>query len=298
MSSSSSQSAIRYLGLSLGALALWAASAVPAAACSIAAWSGTGGTTPVFGGPTSTPEVKRLKASCGLTHTGTAAAFVEENTRHDGEGGASPFRARFFVFTGATLGTPTVFRATSADAGAGNPVVEVDYDAVNQEFDFRVNGAAAGSTGAGSAPRDLWVGVQFAYQTGNPFTASIRTGSVPISLQTSAQGGADTVQSVRFGLVSPNGIQGQLHFDEYEASRAADPGTGLNAGFGDICRGDANGDNKVTAGDRFSITQELALPPVLAVGQPDCDGNGRVSAADRFCVTQKLSTFDPEQACQ
>lgn len=270
----------------LGLLAIGVSVGGQAGACSLAAWNAglqTGAPT------TDSPQngVKRISGSCGMTAPVGSANFVTESVNHAAEGGTAPLRVRFFVYTGITAGTPTVFRALTGE-GTGSSVVEVDYDAVDQNFDFRVNGAAAGSTTAGSAPRNKWISVRFAYQQGAAFSASTGFNGTATALTTSATGtGGVTVESVQLGVIASNGATGNLYFDEYESSRAASAGTGYNGPFTARCRGDANNTNAYELADIFGVVDEFLFlqgdnTKALATGQPDYDENGAVELADIF----------------
>lgn len=276
----------KHIGASLGLLAAALMAGPAAQACSLAAWDASPTGNPQTGGPLDTPAIKRYSGACGLAPAVDAASFVAESTQHAAEGGAAPLRVRFFVYTGLTAGTPTIFKATTADAGAGSSVVEVVYDAVDQNFDFVVNGAAAGSTTAGTAPRDRWVRVNFTYQASSAFAASTRLGDTTTALTTSAVANANTIESVQLGVIAPGGAAGSLYFDEYESSRA--PGTTADP-FTMRCRGDTDNTGDYELGDIFGVIDEFLRTQgdssrSLAAGQPDIDENGVVDLTDIFGV--------------
>ena len=274
-----------HLAAALGVLALGLTAGNAAQACSLTAWNAAlQGGAPTTGSP---PTFKKISGSCGMAAGVTSANFVTESANHSAEGNTSPLRVRFFVFTGITAGTPTVFRALKGE-GTGNSVVEIDYDAVDQNFDFRVNGVAAGSTTAGSAPRNRWISVRFAYQIGQTFAASTGSQGTSTALTTTAVGAAgETVDSVQLGVVAPNGASGNLFFDEYEASRAASAGSGFDGPFTKRCRGDANGNGQYDLTDIFNVIDEFLFlqgdtSKSMATGQPDYDENGATELTDIF----------------
>lgn len=285
--------------LALGLAALGMLGWLPAQACSLTAWDPNPTGSPATGGRTDDPAVGSYAGLCGMAPVvGTDPSFVTESTNHTNEGVTAPLRVRFFIFPGLTAGTPTVFRATDADNGAGNAVVEVAYDAANQAFDFTVNGADAGSTAAASAPRNRWSRVEFTYQAGQAFAASTRnvTASSSLSNPPTVAGDAPGVESVQLGIVVPNGAQGQPFFDEYEGSRSA---TGGATVFTTRIRGDASGDGNCNVGDITSIARDLLFQDLgagenraIAPGQPDCDENGNVNVGDITCFARRLIDFD------
>lgn len=275
----------RTLSAAIGLLAFGLLSGTAAQACSLAAWDANPTGAPVAGEPDDNPAIKKYSGRCGLAPA-TAPSFVQESTNHAAEGNATPYRGRFFMFTAPTAGTPTVFRALAGE-GTGNSVVEIDYDAVDQNFDFRVNGAAAGSTAAGSAPRNRWIGVQFVYQAGQTFSAATRASSTYTNLTTSATGTAGQfIESVQFGLIAANGVVGQIYLDEYEGSRAATSAT-PEAAFTMRPRADGNGDGVCNVNDLTATVGEITLDLIgtgaLAGGQTDCDENGTVNVNDLSC---------------
>jgi hypothetical protein len=251
-----------------------------AEACSVAAWSA------VVGGaqPVNVAGGSIYKGACGLRTTNTAPSFVEESPNHSAEGGATPFTARFFVYTGLSGGSPVVFRALDADAN-GNSVIDVAYNTATQNFSFTVNGSTA-STAAGTAPIGKWNEVLMVYKTGQAFSGETRsTGATAITDFTGSvaglTAGAATIQRVQLGLVANGSGTGNIFIDEYEASRAATPG---KAALSAMCRGDTNGMDGITAADRAVVTAAIR-GTFTADRSPDCNEDGSITAADRACVT-------------
>jgi hypothetical protein len=273
----------RIMKIGLASLAGLAAVAwQPAQAqCNTSAWTGVTGA-PLASGPDATAGFIRYSGSCGL-RPAAGPSFVQEATRHANEGSVdSPFRARFFAYTGISAGSPVVFRART---GAGVSVVDVTYDRTNQRFTFAPNGAAAVSTANGTAPANRWVEVRFVYQAGQPFTAQTRHLGVTTSTTPTAAVGANTVEDVQLGLVSGSAT-GTLFFDEYEASRALADGPTV---FSLLCRGDADKSGQYELNDIFGVVDEFLRNQgdstrARATGQPDIDQNGLIELADIFGV--------------
>lgn len=275
--------ALALLGMGLGVMDT-------ASACSTAAWTAVTGDV-VAGGPTDADvakrDVKKYVGSCGLKAGTSGSNFVAETAQHSAEGGAAPYRARFFVFTGVTgAAVSNVFQALDADS-SGNPVVTVAYDPTEANFDFLVNGTTR-STTAGSAPLNRWVTVEFVYQANTAFSAKTRTLGEETVLASPQTAGAATIEAVQMGLLSGGGA-GNFHFDEFEASRAASAGSGQSGAFTMRCRGDANGSGTITAGDRAAITAEIGGTP--GAGATDCNESGSITAGDRACVTALIGNL-------
>lgn len=251
--------------------------------CRTTAWSGVTGA-PVASDPGNVANFKRYSGLCGLSPAATGPSYVEESVKHVGEGGAeSPFRARFFVYTGISAGSPVVFRALD---GSNNPVVSATYNRSTQNFTFNVAGvASAVNTANNSAPANKWIEVRVKYQAGTPFTATTRHLGVATNTTPTANVGAAVVESVRLGLVSGTAT-GNLYFDEYEASRAVADGPDV---FSLLCRGDADGNGAYELDDIFGVTDEFLRNQGdssrnFAAGQPDIDQNGLIELTDVFGV--------------
>jgi len=272
------------------------------AQCNTSAWSAASGA-PVAGGPAQ--SVRIYQGACGLNPVnGGTASYVEESTRHAAEGGGgAPYIARFFFYAGITGASPVVFRAFSADAGGGTPVITVTHLPATQNVRFEVNGTTR-ETAANSATNGKWVEVTFTYNasaTGG-FTANTRSVAPGTPALTDIAGsitaintGAATVESVRLGNVASGGGTGSTSIDEYEASRqvGGTPATALTP----MCRGDVNNSGGFSVADRAAITAALQTPALLpAANRPDCDENGSISVGDRACVTAMLAQ-NPPRTC-
>ena len=256
-----------------------------AEACSLASWTSSTGS-PAVGGPTDSTPIQRYSGVCGMK-PGTNNSYVVESAQHQAEGGASPFRGRFFYFTGFPTGaSPVVFRALDANSG-GNNVIDVVYDATEQNFDFTVNGATR-STPAGSAPRNRWIGVSFVYQANQAFTAETTNMATTSAAASGLTAGAATVEAVQLGVVA-NGVGGSNPFvDEYEASRAAS----ATGAFTARIRGDATGDAVCNSNDISSAANDILFTLIgtgaMAPGQPDCTVDGQVNSDDISCIANRI----------
>lgn len=266
------------------------------AQCNISSWTGSSGGAVATGPVSNVSSI--YQGACGLNPvTGATPSFVEEATRHAGEGGGgAPYIARFFFYAGITGSNPVVFRAFDANSG-GNQVIQVTHNSTSQNVSFLVNGTTQ-STANNSAPTGKWVEVTFTYNASGTFTANTRAVS-PSAVLTDIVGtipaintGTATVERVQLGLLAGGTGTGRTAIDEYEASRqiGGTPATSLTP----MCRGDVNNSGTITAADRASITAALGTPPNLpAVNRPDCNEDGNITAADRACVTAMLGQTPP-----
>ncbi len=264
------------------------------AQCNTDAWSGTTGS-PVASGPATTPGFLRYSGGCGLQAGNTAPSIVSEATRHNNEGSAgSPFRGRFFVYTGISAGSPVVFRAR--DTG-GATVIDVTYNRATQNFTFAPAGAGAASTAASSAPANRWIEVRFVYEAGQPFTAQTRHRGVATAITPTGNVGTSSVEDIQLGFVAGTKT-GNLYFDEYEASRALADGPEV---FSLLCRGDANKSGQFDLEDIFGVVDEFLrnqgdTSRPRANGQPDRDQNGAIDLDDIFGVVDAFLAFQAGSA--
>lgn len=262
------------------AVAALAGMNVAMAACNTTQWgqgSPTGGAVvgaPLAGDPVA--GVKRYSGLCGLRST-AAGQYVQ-----DGLPSAEPsFIARFYVYTGVTGGTATVFRAISDQAGTPDNVISVEFNGT--AFDFKNRLGASGGTLAAAPNKWYAVELKWARTTGNldvkvqgsAASTGLTGAFTGYSVETPASHGIDMIQ---LGFIDGTAT-GQISVDAYESRRSTD--------IGRLCRADANGNGTVNAADRSIITAELG--GTLASGQADCNEDGNVNAADRSCVTNLLS---------
>jgi hypothetical protein len=261
------------------------------AQCSTAAWTGAPVGNAAAG---AAPTVRRYSGACGLSAVMPGTGYVVESTNHANEGVTAPFRARFFVYPAITSGNVVVFQAMDADS-AGNPLVQVRYDATAQRFDF-INSAGAVRSTSGTAPASRWYRVTVEYQAnlGTGLNGSVRgNGGQTFALAGGAQPTTNVgVQAVRVGAISGSATGGSVFVDEYEASRAA---MATESPFTAVIRGDANGNGTCASNDITATANELLFNLIgaggdrqLAAGQPDCDENGTVNSADLTCTAQRL----------
>ena len=264
-----------------------------AMACTTGAWVDTpAGNLPTaeepFNVDGTTPATVRPRVAqrCALQVV-AADKFVNANNG-DNEGNAgNPFRARVYVYTGWTGGTPTVLRASSADNGGGTQAFAVKYNPAGS-FDFEL---AAGS-GAGSVTGILanrWYGIEVAYQAGTPMQAFVRGGGSDTELQLAAGANAPAVgvSSVRVGIVGAASGSGRIAIDEYDSSRGA-------SRIGFLCRGDGGSDGDAYSfDDVFAVLDEFLkasgdLVRPIATGSPDGDQSGAVDFDDVFFTLERF----------
>ena len=257
----------------LAAALLTALPMTSAMACTVSMWSGTGTATTAAnaGGPAE--NVARYSGLCALT--GNSGEYVIDNS----PGAESIYRARFYVLTRPTSGDVTIFRATAADNGAGAEVIKVDFDGTSLKF--TQNGTAAGSVTGVSANK--WYSVELLYRAGAELSATV-AGAVSFTGSSSVTTGigAGTVGSAVLGVVAGT-VSGseKFGFDAFESTRSE------TTAIGRLCRGDVNGSNTITVGDRTAVNTEV-LSGVYASGQPDCNEDGQITVGDRTCVNNLI----------
>ena len=264
--------------LALATAALLGLVGAPATfACSIAAWNGTAGGTPVAGRPTDATPVSRYSGQCGL-RAAASGTFVADNTPT----AEAAFRARFYVYTGLTGGSAVVYRALNASSVEQ---IGVTYNhGTPGTFSFAIPGATAQTIPANT---NAWYAIELNWAAAGTLTATVRgasgQGAAPAESVVNVTGGTSggAIDTAQLGWVAGTGVASArgIVADAYESRRST--------AIGRLCRADANGSNSVTAGDRTAITLELG--GTLAAGQPDCNEDGNVSAGDRTCVTNLLA---------
>lgn len=277
-----------------------------ALACSTAAWSSASGN-PVADDPdtnatNNSPEaaaVKRYAGSCGLQPAAADSFVVDNNPLNDG-GAATPYRARFYAFTGPSASTK-VFSATDTDGGAGTELISVTY---NPAGNFTVAGPGGASAAVTGIQANKWYSIELKYQTGTTLDMFVRGGGVAAeqTASTAVVNGAG-VGSARLGVIGTPGGTGAVFVDEFDSSRGA-------SRIGSLLRGDAAGpsggppDNKCDANDAIAMISEFFLIATnqnqfsLAPGQPDCNEDGAMDANDLSClVTRFFAEAGNQQPC-
>ena len=240
-----------------------------ALACTITAWNGTPIGSPTAGGPGDATPIARYSGVCALATNSNQA--VVDNT----PAAEAVYRARFYVLTKGTSGTTTIFKATTADHGGGTNVVTVEYN--GSALSFTQNGNAVGSPISGIAA-NKWYSVEVFYKAGTAFSATVAGGGSDAAIGTvnvTTGIGSATVGSAVLGVTS--GTATGTGFDAFVSTRSED------TAIGRLCRGDANGSNSISAGDRAAITAEIG--GTYASGVPDCNEDGNITAGDRACIT-------------
>lgn len=281
---------IRKSQLFLGIAALLGMNAAMAA-CNTTQW-GQGATpppggavvgTPTPGNPTSgDPDgvVARYSGQCALRST-APVNYVQDGLPL----AEASFIARFYVYTGVTGGTATVFNALSVGAAVADyNILSVDYNGT--QFSFKNRAGASQFTIPATANK--WYAVEVKYtRATNTVDAKVRgSAGAPEATGTSNQftvdNAADGVDYVQLGWVS-GAATGTIYVDAYESRRSTD--------IGRLCRGDANGDLTLNVGDRGAVTTEV-LGTALANGQPDCNEDGVINVGDRGCITTRVLAAD------
>lgn len=267
-----------------------------ALACNSAAWNGgaTGTTTAddpdthASTNATETAAVKRYSGKCGLQ--ASANSFVTDNSPANDGSGATPYRARFYVFTSPTAAAK-VFSAGDADNG-GAEILSVTY---NPGTSFVATAPGATATVNGIVA-NKWYMVEIKYQNGTPLDLFVRGNASATELTNSSavNAGPGGVGSARLGVAGAT--TGTATVDEFDSSRG-------NTRIGGLLRGDAAGadgasapDNSCNAGDAIAMVAEFftlnGVPPGpnsrLAPGQPDCDEDGNVNATDVQCLVNRF----------
>jgi hypothetical protein len=246
-----------------------------AMACATTAWDSVTGTAAQISAANPTAGVKRYSGLCGLrANAGVAGgAFVED----DSPTNETNYRARFYVRPSTTGGEVTVFSALNSDRSVG--LARVTYDGTN----FRVYSGANVSP-AIPAPTGKWYTVSLAFASGGQLAYTVAGNRTGVADAAIASGNvtavAGQVDWARLGAIA-GGTGGTVEVDAFESRRQTD--------VPQLCRGDANNSNSITATDRSAVTAELG--GTLQQGQPDCNEDGNVSASDRSCITARLGAF-------
>lgn len=261
--------------LALATAALLGLVGAPATfACSIAAWNGTAGGTPVAGRPTDATPVSRYSGQCGL-RAAASGTFVADNTPT----AEAAFRARFYVYTGLTGGSAVVYRALNASSVEQ---IGVTYNhGTPGTFSFAIPGVAAQTVPANA---NAWYSIELNWAAAGTLAATVRgaggTTDATVNITGGTAGGA--IDTAQLGWVSGSGTAGPraIIADAYESRRST--------AIGRLCRGDANNDGTRNSGDILQARNEfltrLQPAPFLASGQPDASENGVVDSQDQLVI--------------
>jgi hypothetical protein len=282
-----------------------------ALACTTSAWTTATGapvaddpdTSTATNGPADNGAVKRYSGRCGLAPATAVPSFVT----NDSPAAEGIYRARWYVYTGLTTGTPKMFEAFTADAGGGTSIFSASYDRAAGNLTF----TAAGTTVPAIAVQpNKWYSVEVFHQAGQALTVSVsgNNGTVadaaPLT-STSAAAVAGTVGSAELGNVNGSALgfaatpaannNSGYSVDEFDSTRSATP-------IGRLCRGDADnsganavGDNDINVADASTIVAER-LGQSIAAGQPDANEDGIVNVADAsLVVAMRLNQPTPRR---
>lgn len=256
--------------LALATAALLGLVGAPATfACSIAAWNGTAGGTPVAGRPTDATPVSRYSGQCGL-RAAASGTFVADNTPQT-EGA---FRARFYVYTGLTAGSAVVYRALNA---TNVEQISVTYNhGTPGTFSFAIPGATAQTVPANA---NAWYSIELNWATAGTMSATVRGagGTTDATANVTGGTGGGTIDTAQLGWISGTGTAGPraIIADAYESRRST--------AIGRLCRGDANNDGLRNSGDQITVRNEV-FGTSLAAGQPDANEDGNINSGDQITV--------------
>ena len=254
-----------------------------AAACTLAAWGASGGG--IFGAVVSaqpnhpTPSA-RYSGHCGIRGPATGS-YVADGSPAD----EKTFHAGFHVFTGLSSGSAVFLEAP----GPGQPLFTLEFDASGTRIVARTQGGSQSLPGIQSG---RWYFVQVDWAVPGVLTTDevapgtlhvlVTNDALPIRQETVVPGvGIPGVQSMRLGWISGSGVvmadakRAGIIVDNYDSAR--------HGRIQAQIRGDANGDQQVTAGDAVAVQQEIQ-GQALAPGQPDCTQDGLVNSDDVSCI--------------
>lgn len=270
-----------------------------AMACTTSAWTHASGA-PVADDPgtsnanNNNPDqgnVPRYAGNCALLAASAGNSFVTNDT----PGAEAIYRARFYVLTGATAGTPKVFRVTSDDKGGGTEIFSATYDPAGSKFDFTAAGTTVPSATGIAAGR--WYSIEVFHQNGQALSVTVNgNNSSPTNIAgtpivvSSAGPVAGTVGSAQLGITNAGAVTGQIVVDEFDSTRsAATP-------IGRLRRGDANNScassaTGISIADAVLIRNEfLTNSGSLAGGAPDANESGGITIADATIVRNMFLT--------
>ena len=236
-------------------------------ACSTAAWNGGETGNPQEGRPAD--GVARYAGQCGLRSAATAQ-FVTDNTPT----AETTFRARFYVYTGMTSGSPVVYEALNAGSVRQ---IGVTYNRDAGNLSFATTGPTPQTV---TVAPNAWYSVELDWsRTRGNMIVAVRgaAATADSSVTVAGVGGTDQIDTARLGWVSGAGVAAArgLVTDAYESRRAT--------AIGRLCRGDANLDNTRNSGDQIAQRNEF-LNGTLAAGQPDANEDGTVNSGDQITV--------------
>ena len=257
--------------LASGMAALACVLAGEAGACTTAAWIATVGTT-VAAEPFQSPPASRYEGRCALIGNLAQPGYLVTNSPQS----ESIYSVQFYVFTGASGGSPTILRALSADSG-GATVVDIVYNAVAEQVEFAVAGATVPPIAG--VPRDRWVAIRFLYRSGGNFEASVLHRGVEASTASATAADVALIEAAQWGVIDAGGASGTMYFDYFDSGRSQTP-------IAALCRGDADANSTIASLDALRIADER-VARTLATGQPDCNEDGVVNVLDAACVHRR-----------
>jgi hypothetical protein len=225
-----------------------------------------------FGAVPNGVAVARYSGRCG------SLSKANGNYVQDGlPAGEKTYRVRFYVYTGITAGTATVFEALD---GASARKIGVTYDAVGQQLQFQANTGAV--TNVANVAQNRWYSVEFNWNANTPsMTATVFGEGSATALATDVAvagvAAADVIESARIGWISGTGT-GTINVDAFESRRST--------AIGVLCRADSNNDRVINIFDVGTVTNER-VNGVLSTGQPDCNEDGAINVFDVGCTVAR-----------
>ena len=231
-----------------------------AAACSVAAWTGSGTATDA-----NANETKRYKGECALEASVADGIYVEEATSFSSENEVK-----------------TIFYVNADDATAsGNVVIMSLTGAGGSSVDVVLNGNNVSLvSGSNSSPtiqlNSGWNSISVDWSASSNSTITVAKGDESSS-QTLTGANSGTVSGVQLGAVSGGG-SGQLYFDAFVANRETAPPRELN------CDADGSG-GSINLDDAIATVEEV-LGLGTATGTPDCEEDGDIDLDDAIATVE------------
>lgn len=238
--------------------------------CSLAGWTESQAQAVIVGGP---PLIARYSGLCAIQVTAPERyLYVTHPTAE------ATYYARFYYYTGnRSGGAADIFQGRD---GLELPI-RVEHEAASGTNQLRFSTFGSTELRTANVQANKWYAIELAWTTGSgngalgiTVTGGGDSKPVAVTAITGLNNPNQRIRQIRMGWITFGG-SGAINFDAFEARRDAPPGR--------LCRGDANGDGMVTAGDATLMLQEFANG-TLNPGQPDCNENGMVTAGDATCA--------------
>lgn len=220
---------------------------------------------------------KRYSGECSLKAEASGEFVVDGSPLAE-----TAYKAQFYVYTGLTGGSATIFRI---QGDLATNAADVVYNAGVGQLEFTANGLTSSGSSAITVLANRWYRVYVDLDfTANTLDATVRGGGSSVDATVALTGDyvADGVAYVQLGWIDTvtGDPTGTLYFDAFETRRQNDVAA--------LPRGDANNSGSCNASDVSEIANDvvniLLGNPSTTAGQPDCDENGTMNASDVSCV--------------